>query len=212
LVVLAFAVCVPPLGAADKEGKDSPAAAATRDKLQAKVTVDFKDEQLRIVLDDINMQLKAAGQKPIEWKFDTGVSQNQRVTAKGKDKPLTDVLDQMLKGNALGYIVLSKPTDKRLDGHILIKQGRERGYPLTAGPAKEKPKVEEPAKTPPKEKPAEEGDKSEARAASKLKLAKQLIDDGKGAKAKERLEELIQEYPRTKAAEEAKQILKKLKK
>ncbi len=210
LLTSLFALYAFSVWAAGPEAKDSPAAAATWKKLQVKVTVDFKEEILRVVLDDLNMQLKAAGQKPIEWKFDTGVSKNQRVSAHARDKPLADALDQLFKTNALGYLVLSRPDDKRLDGHILIKQGRERGRAL-AGAAK--PKSEEPAaRSTPKEKPAEDADKSEQLAAKKLKLVKVLIDDGKRARARERLEELIKEYPNTKAADEARELLRKLKK
>jgi TolA-binding protein len=47
-------------------------------------------------------------------------------------------------------------------------------------------------------------------AATKLKFAKILASDGKTAKAKERLAEIIKKFPETEAAKEAKQLLKKL--
>lgn len=50
----------------------------------------------------------------------------------------------------------------------------------------------------------------EQAAGVKLRLAKQLVQDGKNARAQERLQELIKQYPETKAAEEAKQLLPKL--
>jgi TolA-binding protein len=55
-------------------------------------------------------------------------------------------------------------------------------------------------------------DKNEQRAASKLKFAKTLVDDGKLETAKTRFEEIIVSFPRTKAAEEAKLLLDKLNK
>jgi TolA-binding protein len=201
---LTFVVWVASLGAAPPEAKESQAVAATRKKLQVKITVDFKEEQLRVVLDDVNMQLKQAGHKPIEWKFDMGVSKNQRTTVRAENKSVADVLDKLLKVNALGYVI-------RPDGHILIKQGRERGR--AQGEPSTKPKAEEPADKPaPKEKPAEDGDKSELLAERKLTLTKVLIDDGKVTKAQERLEEIIKDYPKTQAADEARELLRKLKK
>ncbi len=49
LTSLVIAVCVLSLWAADKAGKDTPAAAATRKKLKLKVTVEYKDEHLSVV-------------------------------------------------------------------------------------------------------------------------------------------------------------------
>jgi S1-C subfamily serine protease len=76
-----------------------------------------------------------------------------------------------------------------------------------------KPAPVETAEKPPTEKPkpVDEGDKLEKLAASKLKLAKTLAEDGKLAKAKERYVEIVHDYPKTKAAEEALQLLEKLK-
>jgi S1-C subfamily serine protease len=53
--------------------------------------------------------------------------------------------------------------------------------------------------------------KEEKEAAHKLKLAKMLVDDGLRDKARTRLKELVDTYPKTKAAEEAKVMLGKLK-
>ena len=53
--------------------------------------------------------------------------------------------------------------------------------------------------------------KTEKEAAHKLKLAKMLVDDGLQEKARTRLKELVDAYPKTKAAEEAKELLGKLK-
>jgi S1-C subfamily serine protease len=61
-------------------------------------------------------------------------------------------------------------------------------------------------------KPAENVELQERKAASKLKLVRQLIESGKKDRAIERLGELIKEYPKTKAAEEAKALLLELSK
>jgi hypothetical protein len=62
-------------------------------------------------------------------------------------------------------------------------------------------------------KPANAGtgdSKAELQAAAKLKLGKMLQDDGVVDKAKIFYQEIIKEYPKTKAADEAAAILKKL--
>jgi len=60
------------------------------------------------------------------------------------------------------------------------------------------------------EKPSEE--KNDEQAFTKLKFAKQLLDDGKNDKARDRLQDIIKKYPKSTAADEAKELLKKLKK
>lgn len=60
----------------------------------------------------------------------------------------------------------------------------------------------------PKALQSEEDD--EKTAASKLGLAKQLMDEKKMASVKGRLEDIIKKYPKTKAAEEAKELLSKI--
>jgi FimV-like protein len=78
----------------------------------------------------------------------------------------------------------------------------------------EKPKVEDKPRAKPKDDRPPEGDpdKAEKDAARKLKLARQLIDDGKPDAARDYLEEIIKKHKDTKAAEEARQILDKLNK
>ncbi len=53
---------------------------------------------------------------------------------------------------------------------------------------------------------------AETAAANKLKKAKEFLDDGKKADAREWCEEIIKKYGKTKAAEDAKQMLEELKK
>jgi hypothetical protein len=67
--------------------------------------------------------------------------------------------------------------------------------------------TEQPAPTP----PANADEKAEQAAAVKLKIAKLLVDGGKPDKARDNLRELIETYPKTKVAEEARQLLEKLK-
>src|SRR5262249_48883107 len=53
----------------------------------------------------------------------------------------------------------------------------------------------------------DEAKRKEQSAAAKLKLIRQLLADGKKDAAKARLEQLINDYPGTKAAGEAKELL-----
>lgn len=199
--------------------KDTNAAAATRKKLQTKISVEFKDTKLVDCTKEIKEKVEDAGGGALSFRFEIGVSMNLTITYSAKDQTLAEVLDGMFQKNGLGYIVVSIEKD-RDDGWIKIRQGKERGYPAGAtpvakGPDKEKPKPppEKPAKEPPKEKPpATEGDKAEETATARLSLAKALIEAGKTDKVKERLEDIIKMYPTTKAAEEAKKLLEKLKK
>ena len=205
------------------DAADSPKAAETRKKLDQPVTVDYKDTLLREVLDDLKGQIKG----PLGFRVDTsgGVSMNIKITAKADAKPLKEVFEMMFKNNGLGYIIISKDGDA-YDGTIMIRRGTERGSPAgqegTAektpakdkAQAKEKP-VDKPItkeKAPAKEKPEEDADKAEQIAASRLKLAKQLAADGKVDRAKQRYEDIVREHPKTKAADEAHELLKKLNK
>jgi hypothetical protein len=114
------------ISAADPGDDDTPKAAATRKKLQTKITVKFKETRLEDAIDEIKdmvpgviIQLDAKG----------GVSRNQAINFEGKDVTLADALDGMFKKNGLGYIIRSGKNDA-YDGAIFIKQGKERGFPI----------------------------------------------------------------------------------
>jgi hypothetical protein len=192
--------------------KDTPAAANTRGKkLSTKVTVELQDQFLKECFAEISRQLQDAGAGSLSVRYDVGVSMNQRVTFSAKDETLEKVLDGMLKKNGLGYIVVSKAGD-RYDGWLLIKQGSERGYPASDEP-KAKGSGKETAKAPPKSSapPTSDDEKAEKTAAGKLELARSLLKDGKSDRAKQRFQEIVQQYPKTKAADEARKELDKLK-
>lgn len=191
--------------------KDTALAAKTRKKLQVKVTVDFKDEHIDECIKEISRQLEEANAGSLSAFYDIGVSRNQRLSYSGKSQSVADVLDGMLKKNSLGYFVFSKDKD-RYDGWIKIKQGTERGWP-----AGEEPKGKAAAKAPDKTKAPSAGkpaagddDQAEKSAHSKLELARLLLKDGKTDKAKQRFEAIIRDFPKTKAAGEAKKELDKL--
>lgn len=64
---------------------------------------------------------------------------------------------------------------------------------------------------PPKDPAVEQAEKDEKAARAKLSLAEQFVRD-RPEKARQRLEEIVKDYPKTKAAAEAKDLLGKLKK
>jgi TolA-binding protein len=213
--------------------RDTPKAAQARKKLQTKITVEYDNTELGEVVEDIQGQVKGLG---IRIDTQHGVSKNTKLTLKAKNMSLEKVLDNLFKKAGLGYIVVNE-RGNAYDGTLLIRQGAERGYPTGAengkavakadddedkppakgknGDKKSKAKAEEKtvAKSKPEPKqaaPEDDAEKAERDAAHKLGFAQTLAEDGKIAKAKERLQDILDKYPTTKAAEEAKKLLKKL--
>ncbi|MFO0844365.1 MAG: hypothetical protein U0797_18545 [Gemmataceae bacterium] len=109
---------------ADDKPEDTPAAAKTRKLLKTKISVEFKDTRLKDAMEEIKEEVKG-----FKYLLDTkgGVSQNQPVTLKAKDKAVEEVLDEMLKKPALGYIVISKKGNA-YDGLVQVRRSDERGY------------------------------------------------------------------------------------
>ena len=214
--------------------EDTAKAAATRKLLKQNVTVEYKEQALREVVDDLKEQVKGLSIKP-ETK--SGVQLNTKITLNAKDKPLEDVLNTICDKNGWGYYILSKEKNA-YDGQLVLKVGKERGYEegkeptakndKDKGKAKDKKeakktdsdekkepkeKAEPKDKAEPKERPqVDDEDKAERSAAIKLKAAKELVEDDKKERAIKVLEDLLDRFPKTKAAEEAKELLEKLKK
>jgi hypothetical protein len=210
-----------------KAAGESPAVAAGRKKLDAKVAVDFKDEPvLKDVLDELKNQVEG-----LNFHFEMGVSRNIKLTPfSGKEKTVREVLAASFQNRGLGFVIGTKDKHgSRYEGWVVITQGDQRG---DDGPVQTPAKPEAkpaPAKTPakpeakpvPKEKPKpapkpakpETGsaEANEKAAASRLKFAKQFLEDGQVGDAREYCEEILKKYPTTKAAAEAKQLLVKLK-
>jgi len=200
--------------------EDTKKAADTRKALKTKVTFKWKDTPFGDVVTEIKDNVEG-----IRLHVDNkgGVNNNKPITYSCKDKPLEDVLADLLGKNSWGYYVNNKKD--AYEGDIFIRVSDERGYLKGDEPAekpkteekpkdkpKEKPKVEDkPKEEKPKEKPSEDDpDKAEKDAARKLKLAKRLIEENQNEGAKEALEEIVKKYKDTKAGEEAKELLKKL--
>jgi hypothetical protein len=220
-------ICGLTLWAADKPPKDTFAAAATRKKLETAISVEFDETRLEDVAKEIAEKVKDATGRELSFKLDNvgGISNNYKLTYNAEKKPVTVILDELFKPHDMGYIVISdkyKTYNNRYDGWVLIVKGKERGYPEgvnptaaedpkdKADPGKDKPVVkEDPNKDKP---PVENPDKDEMMAATRLKLARLLANGGKPEKAIVYCEEILKNYPKTKAAAEAKELLEKLKK
>jgi hypothetical protein len=196
--------------AAQEKGKESPLVAKTRIKLRTPVTVDYKDERLADVLKDLKRQLD---EKVSFWIDNAGgVSNNLTLTYQAKEKPLAEVLDEMFKKYDLGYVI-GKPKDKRYEGWVIIKRGKHRGDEEDAKAAARPDKGKADAKKPEEKsapQPEDAAAKLEQEAARKLKFAKMFEADGLKDRAKERYKEIVDKYPSTSAAKEAKKLLEKL--
>jgi hypothetical protein len=100
---------------------------------------------------------------------------------------------------------VGSPGAERLDAAVekLVKEVKDdlprKGGDGDRGGSETKPPVEKPPPADP-----------ERLAASKLKFAQQLADDGSVDKAKQRCRDIIKQFPKTKAAKEAQELLDKL--
>ena len=212
----ALVLAVVALAAAD----DSPKAAATRQKFQKKISVEYKDTLLSAVIDDLKEKVEGLSVRPDNKG---GVSNNLKITYKADNKTLAEVLNGICDKHDLGYFVISQPGNA-YDGGLKLTRGKERGYADGQAPkdakteakakAKEKPKpAEKKAEVKAKEetRPAENDPaKAETDAARRLKFAKELIESKKAERARDRLEEIVKQFPKTKAAAEARELLEKL--
>lgn len=122
LATLVLAVASADVRAADD---DTPAAAKTRKLLKNKISVDFKDTRIEDAMNEIKEEVKG-----FKFLLDAkgGVSRNQTITYKAKDKTVEDILDEMLKKPDLGYIIISKKGNA-YDGLIQVRKSKERGTP-----------------------------------------------------------------------------------
>lgn len=120
--------CSVSLGAVDKEKKpkeDSKKAAATRKLLKTKISADFSEVKLSEIVDELKEKVPG-----LKFRIDNkgGVSNNQTLSFKGDDKTVEEVLDGLFKKVDLGYVVINNSKDA-YDGLVMIKKGKERGYP-----------------------------------------------------------------------------------
>ena len=180
---------------AQPAAKDTRAAEFTRDRfLKVKMTVEFKNTPLREALKVFaaEIQMDKEFDKPVMWTYADSALGDKPVTFSCTDKPLDAALEAICTKLKLGYFVISEADHPR-DGWIRITAGTERGIgSLTDKPA---PKTE---------------DEDEAKATTRLAVAKEQIEKSRIATAKAVLNGIVEKFPKTKAAVEAKALLEKL--
>lgn len=109
--------------------QDSPAAKATRKKLQTKISVEFKDERTKDVFEGVLAELDKAPRIRIDNA--SGVSNNTKVTYRAKDKTVEEILNELCDKLDCGWYVVSNESNNKIDGTIVVRKstkGKERGY------------------------------------------------------------------------------------
>jgi hypothetical protein len=131
--VALLAVCLTALIAADPPA-DTPKAAKTRTLLKQKVSFNWKATSFGDVRDEIKDAVKGLG---IIVDTKSGVNLNKPITYQCKDKPLEEVLEDLLGKNGWGFFIRSRQNDG-YDGTLFIKVGKERGWEGVEGRPGEK--------------------------------------------------------------------------
>lgn len=190
---LALAALLLALPAPAQQPKDTRLAEFTRERyFKVKVTVDVKEAMLRDVLKEFAAQVSMDKEfdHPVMWTYADGAIGDKPVTFACTDKPIEDALKELAGKAKFGYFIISKDDHIR-DGWVRITAGSERGFgALGVAP-----------------KPV---DDDEATAAARLGVAKEHIEKSRNASAKAVLTGIIDKFPKTKAAAEAKALLEKL--
>lgn len=108
---------------------ETPSAVGTRKKLKTvKVAIDVDNEFLSEVMAEVDEAVDSAGQTKIGWKYDMGVSKNQRLTIKTKKMTVEQALNAICDKQGLGWYVISLKGD-RYDGWVLFTMNKkQRGY------------------------------------------------------------------------------------
>jgi hypothetical protein len=130
MVALLFALML----AGPAAAQESPAAHATRKKLQQKITIEGKEVGFKDFLADVNGEMD----KPIHFKINngSGVSNNMKVSFKGKNVTVEKVLNDLADKYDFGWHVISNPSNNKVDGAVEVRKSKERGYEAGKEPKK----------------------------------------------------------------------------
>jgi hypothetical protein len=117
--------------------QDSKSAAATRKKLQQKVTLNAKEVGIKAFLDELKLELE----QEIRFKInnENGMSNNMKVSYSGKDVTVEKVLNDLSDKFDFGYYVVSNAANNKIDGTVIVRKvmsGKERGYEAGKEPKK----------------------------------------------------------------------------
>jgi hypothetical protein len=117
--------------------QDSKSAAATRKKMQQKVTINAKEVGIKAFLEDLKNEME----HEIRFKIDNanGLSNNMKVSYSGKNVTVEKVLNDISDKFDFGYYVVSNAANNKIDGTVIIRRimkGKERGYEAGKEPKK----------------------------------------------------------------------------
>jgi hypothetical protein len=118
-------------------GQESAAAKATREKLKQVIDIDEKETGTKVFFDTVKGEMD----KPVKFKIDnvSGVSNNSKVTYKGKKVTIEKILNDMSDKYDFGWIIISNAANNKEDGTVVIRKsskGKERGYEAGKEPKK----------------------------------------------------------------------------
>jgi hypothetical protein len=184
--------------------------------LPAKVKLDVDKKMLRAIIgDDLPAAIKEATGVTIkiEPAAGQGVTLTSSFELKG-EMTVTEALDKLCADKNWGwYVNVGKAGDQKDGAIFLTTNGKEHGYKEGTGPGagKEVAKKDPPKgkdKEKPKDEPKTGGDDKEA--ADLLSKAKVQVSLKQADKAKVTLNEIVEKYPDSKQAADAKKLLEKL--
>lgn len=205
------------------EVPDSAGAKTTREKkLPVKMKLDIERKMLRAIInEDLPAAFKEAANLPL--KIDVfpgqGVTLTSSFELKG-EMTLAEALDKLCADKNWGWYVHSaKPGDQK-DGMIyLTTNGKEHGYKEGTGPNEGKKGTDKKEVAKKEEMKKEETKKEEPKLNADDKAASTLLDKaklagatGKKDMAKKFLAELLEKYPTSSVAGDAKKMLERLNK
>jgi hypothetical protein len=212
-VVAGLSISVPSQSQAADPPETRRVKAIRETVLPAKIKLDIDKKMLRpIIFDDLPAAIKEVTKLTV--KIDVAPGQGVTLTSSFELKgemTVAEALDKLCADKSWGwYVNVAKEGDQK-DGSILLTtNSKEHGYKEGTGPmGKEVAKKEDPkTKEKPKDEPkATDADKA---AAELLTKAKFQISTKQSEKAKTTLNEIIEKYPDTKSAADAKKLLEKI--
>jgi uncharacterized protein (TIGR03067 family) len=117
--------------------QESQAAKTTRKSLQKTIDVDQKEVGTKDFFDEISSDLDGK----IKFKIDngSGVSNNTKISYKGKGVTVEKMLNDLADKNDWGWYVVSNAGNNAVDGKVVIRKsskGKERGYEAGKDPKK----------------------------------------------------------------------------
>ncbi len=127
--------------------QESPAAQATRKKLQQKVSIDIKEQGTKAFIEELITECE----KPFKFSIDnaSGVSNNSKMSYKAKNVTVEKVLNDLADKYEWGWYIISNPANNAKDGMVVIRKSKERGYEAGKEPKKSSRLDPPPAGTPP---------------------------------------------------------------